>query len=264
VSEIIAKIESWGGTLTEKQVQKSAENLRMRGILSIDLSEKVNGVSIKKYKMKSIKLAIPEVAQLKDISDNPDVKPLIEELDRSKKTRKKGLKTFDYYVADVIFRTKGQVQGFVPDTEGVVRHYRNGEAVIFHSYHMRNWFRANLPLVNRASSVIGDIKFTETEVTLEGDCVVIEKYVTNIDSGFHSSHGTGGRGSRKIECLPEGSTLKTSFAIPRDLIEPGKFGNVLGIFGKFGSGFGGGAKLSTGRLVPEEVTIVTEKLFSED
>ena len=265
IKEICNKIEGWNGRITEKQVSTSAENLRMRGILSIDLSTKDdNGISIKKYKMKSIKVSIPEVGQVRDIVDNEDIKPLIEELDRSKKTRKKGMKTFDYYVADVTFKTKGCVQGFIPDKDGLVKHYRDGENVVLYGYHFRNWFRSNLPLINRASSAIGDIKFIDGEVNLNGEMITIEKYITNVESGFSSSRGTGGRGSWLIECLPTGTTIKTSFAIPRELINPTNFGKALDIFGKFGSSFGGGAKLSTGKLIPENVEIVSENLLDEE
>lgn len=265
IKEIVQKIENWNGKITEIQASKCAENLRMRGILSIDLSEKdSNGISMKKYKMKSIKLSVPEVGQVKDIVDNEYIKPLIEELDRSKKTRKKGLKTFDYYVADVVFKTKGLVQGFSPDKEGIVKHYREDGKVVLYGYHFRNWFRANLPLINRSASSIGDIKFIDGEVEPNGECFTIEKYVTNVESGFFSSRGTGGRGSRIIECLPVGTKIKTSFIIPRDLIAPDRFNKALEIFGKFGSAFGGGAKLSTGKLIPETVAIINEELFAED
>ena len=128
IDEIKEKIEKWKGTITEKQILKCAENLRRRNMLSIDLSNQdKNGISIKRYAMKSIKLAIPEVAQVKDVIDDESLKPLLEELERSKKTRKKGLKTNDYYLVDVEFKTKGQVQGFNPDKDGIIRHYTNGK-----------------------------------------------------------------------------------------------------------------------------------------
>jgi len=266
IEAILDKIDTWNGKMTDKQAQKCAENLRARGILSIDLSEKdENGISIKKYKMKSIKFSVPEIAQIKDVVDNEELKPLIEELDRSKNIRKKGMKSFDYYIAEVAFKTKGLVQGFQPNEEGLVKHYRDAEGTVtLYSYHFKNWFRANLPLINRAANSIGDIKFCDGEIAPNGELPIIEKFITNIDSGFHSSHGTGGRGSRKIECLPEGTIVKTSFAVPRELIAPDKFQKALELFGKYGSGFGGGAKLSTGRLIPEAVEIVNEELFGED
>jgi len=265
ISDIIEKIENWNGKLTEKQAVKCSENLRRRGLLSIDLSTKdEHGISIQKYGMKSIKLSIPEVAQIKDIVDDESLNPLKEELDRSKKTQKKGMKTFDYYVAEVAFKTKGDIQGFIPDSKGIIKHYREGKNVIFYPYHFKNWFRDNLPLINRASTVIGDIKFQEGIATTDDEMVLVEKYITNIESGFHGSKGTGGRGSRIIECLPKGTIIKTSFVIPRQLIAPEKFEKALKIITGYGGGFGGGAKLSTGRLVIEKINITESMLWNDE
>lgn len=175
------------------------------------------------------------------------------------------MKAVDYYVVEAVFKTKGDVQGFVPGKDGTVNHYRDekGQPVLYH-YHFKNWFRANLPLVNRASSIIGDLKFCDGEIQMKGGKMkIIEKYVTNIDSGFHSSSGTGGRGSKFVECLPEGALIKTSFLIPRELIPPNRFEEVLGLFGKYGSRFGGGAKLSTGCLIVENFKLVSNQLFVE-
>lgn len=262
VSDIILKIFDWGSKISEKQVFKCAENLRRRGLLSIDLSTKENGISIKKYAMKSIKLSIPEVAQIKDIIDDPSMNPLKEELDRSKKTMKKGLRTFDYYIANLTFKSKGNIQGFMPDSKGVLKHYRKNKRIIFYNYHFKNWFRDNLPLINRSSNAIGEIKFQEG-FTEDKDTHIIEKYITNVESGFNGSKGTGGRGSRFIECLGEEVIVETTIAIPRELIPPNKLQDALEIFGNFGSAFGGGAKLSTGKLIIDKVEIVNENLWAE-
>jgi len=267
IPQIIQKIEKWGGKITQKQTEKSAENLRRRDLLSIDLTEKnQNGISIKRYCMKKIKLAIPEIAQIKDIVDDPNLKPLIEELDRSKKTKKKGLKTFDYYKAKVSFGIKGGIQGFIPDDKGIIKHYRNekGEQIIFHSYHFKNWFRANLPLINRTSNSIGDLFFEQGTVIFNGTqkCGLIDKWVTNIDSGFSSSMGTGGRGAKKVEILPTDCKIVTAFKIPRDFIKPERFEEALNIMCQ-GKAFGGGSKLSTGHLIPEEITI-DETVWKEE
>ena len=264
IPEIIEKIISWEGKVTERQVDKCAENLRRRGLLSIDFTTKKDGISVKRYAMKSIKLSIPEVAQIKDIVDDASLNPLKEELDRSKKTQKKGLKNFDYYLAEVEFTNKGDIQGFVPDQEGIVRHYQENKQIVFHPYHFKNWFRSNLPLINRSANSIGDIKFQEGEVITDKECIVIEKFITNIESGFSGSNGTGGRGVRKVECLPQGSIIKTKFAIPRELIHPDKFVKALEVITTLGSAFGGGAKLSTGKLIVQNVKIVNDILWSDE
>jgi len=266
VNEIIKKIDGWNGIVTEKQVIKCAENLRARDLLSIDLSEKdKEGISIKRYLMKKIKLAIPEVAQIKDLVDDPSINPLKEELDRSKKTRKKGLKTFDYYKVEVTFDVDGEIQGFIPNQEDVLMHYRNGEGIIFYHYHFKNWFRTNLPLINRSSSSIGDMRFFTGKVIMNGQKTkIIEKYVTNIDSGFSSSRGTGGRGTRKAEVLVQGMKVTTAFSFPRDLISPDKIQKAFDIICENGSSFGGNHKLSTGRLVNPKVNIVSNALWEDD
>ena len=233
---------------------------------SIDLSEKdKEGISIKRYLMKKIKLAIPEVAQIKDLVDDPSINPLKEELDRSKKTRKKGLKTFDYYKVEVTFDVDGEIQGFIPNQEDVLMHYRNGEGIIFYHYHFKNWFRTNLPLINRSSSSIGDMRFFTGKVIMNGQKTkIIEKYVTNIDSGFSSSRGTGGRGTRKAEVLVQGMKVTTAFSFPRDLISPDKIQKAFDIICENGSSFGGNHKLSTGRLVNPKVNIVSNALWEDD
>lgn len=265
IQDIIAKIEFWGGKLTEKQATKTAENLRRRELLSIDLTEKNDdGISIKRYAMKRIKFSVPEIAQIRDLIDDASFNPLKEELERSKKTRKKGLKTFDYYTVDVILKTRGLVQGFIPDEKGIVRHYRKNGKVIFAPYHFRNWMRNNLPLINRASSAVGDIHFSYGTTQVNGDTQIQEKYITNIESGFSSSHGTGGRGVRKVECLPEDSVIQTQFTIPREFVSPDKIQKALDIMCKLGIAFGGGAKLSTGHLTLDKLSICNEQIWVED
>jgi len=267
VLEVVNKIGEWNGKITEKQVSTIAEKLRSRDLLSIDLSEKdESGISIKRYLMKKIKLSIPEIAQIKDIVDDPSINPLKDELDRSKKTRKKGLKSFDYYKVEVAFEVQGDIQGFVPNPEGVLAHYRdsNGE-LIFHQYHFKNWLRSNLPLINRTSSSIGDIRFSNGKIMLNGKKPkVIERYVTNIDSGFSSSQGTGGRGTRSAEVLPQGTKVITSFSLPREFIDPGKIQKAFDVICGEASSFGGNHKLSTGRLVNPKVNILSDSLWEDD
>ncbi len=266
VLEIKDKIEEWNGSMTEKQISKCAESLRARDLLSIDLTEKNNGISIKRYLMKKIKLAIPEVAQIKDLVDDPSINPLKEELDRSKKTRKKGLKTFDYYKIEVAFDVEGDIQGFIPNDKELLMHYRDSnEGIIFHQYHFRNWLRNNLPLINRTSSSIGDIRFFNGVVKMnENKVKIIERYITNIESGFMSSRGTGGRGTRKSEALPSDSLVITQFGFPRDFINPEKIQKAFEVICENASAFGGNHKLSTGRLVNPKVQILSNSIWEED
>ena len=279
--EMIRWITVKGGSVTEKQVVKCAENLRRRDMLSIDLTLKDDeGIPVKRYGMKKINLAVPEIAQIKDLVDDASLKPLIDELDRSKGTRKKGMKNFDYYVAEVEFKTRGGVQGFVPDSQGIIRHYRRDNKPVLYQYHFKNWFRDNLPLINRVSSAIGDIKFHGGEIRPNGEMKIAEqqsiepqsadklrnvipRYISNINPLFNSSHGTGGRGVKYVECLPEGSLVTTRFAIPRELLPPNKLEWALKIFGEYGP-FGGCAKLSTGYLDVTRVTIIINEIFPEN
>lgn len=276
VNEVINKIEKWGGRITEKQVNKCLENLRRKQLLSIDLTEKdENGISVKRYVMKSIKLTIPEAAQIKDIIDDPSLNVLKDELDRAKKTQKKGLKTYDYYHAEVLFKALGDIQGFMPDGEKISRHYRKGKDIVFYPYHFKNWLRGNMGLINRSKYVVEDMKFQQGIVNLNGNIIkcpkpylppnlpIIEKMVTNIEDGA-SYRGSGGRGSRFAEAIPEGSTIKTGFFVPRDLIQPQHFEKALTLISDSGGAFGGGAKLSTGKLKVEKVEIVNEKIWEFD
>ncbi len=266
VQEIYDKIESWNGKLTEKQIEKCAENLRARDLFSIDLSEKdKHGISIKRYLMKKIKLAIPEIAQIKDIVDDPSIIPLKDELDRCKKTRKKGLKSFDYYKVEVLFEVEGEIQGFVPDEKGVLVHYRKGKEIVLYQYHFKNWLRTNLPLINRASSSIGDIRFYEGKIDLNNcKTKICEKFVTNVESGFNSSRGTGGRGTRKAECLTKGMKIITQFSFPRELISPEKIQKAFEVICENATSFGGNHKLSTGRLVNPKVEILEQAIWIDD
>jgi hypothetical protein len=268
IEDIINKIYMMGSKITEKQTIKCAENLRARGLLSIDFQEKDNnGVSIKRYRMKSIKLSIPENAQIKDIVDSDDesIKELKDELDRSKGTRKKGMKTFDYYKINIVFDVVGDIQGFIPDNQGILKHYRDSDNnIIFFDYHFKNWFRANLPLINRASSSIGDIFFQNGRVISNKDTKIIEKYVTNIESGFNSSKGTGGRGSRKAEVLSDNSKVLTSFTFPREFLSPKSVEKAFKIICENGKSFGGNHKLSTGKLVNPIITFDNDVLWEDE
>jgi hypothetical protein len=269
VQEIIEFVNNLNSRISEKQVDKCAENLRAKSLLSIDLSEKdSNGISIKRYLMKKIKLAVPEVAQMKDLVHDESLKPLIDELDRSKGTRKKGLKTNDYYKIEVTFDVEGDIQGFVPSNEddGTLMHYRDSnEDIVFYGYHFQNWFRDNLPLINRSSSCISDMRFFVGHVNLNNKHTkIIDRWITNIDSGFHSSHGTGGRGARKVECLPENTKVITAFCFPRELIDPEKVQQAFQVICENAQGFGGNHKLSTGRLVNPQIKILNDAVWSED
>lgn len=266
VQEIVEKIEKWNGKITEKQVSSITEKLRSRDLISIDLSEKDDtGVSIKRYLMRKIKLAIPEVAQIKDLVDDPLVNELKDELERSKGTRKKGLKTFDYYKVEVAFEISGNVQGFVPDSKGVLMHYRENNEIVFYNYHFKNWLRANLPLINRTSSSIGDISFQHGKVILgKNKPFIQERYVTNIESGFSSSRGTGGRGTRSVECLPHDCKVVTIFSIPRELIKPEKIELAFKVICENGSAFGGNSKLSTGKLINPVVKVLDNAIWNDD
>ncbi len=215
--------------------------------------------------MKKIKLAIPEVAQMKDLVHDGSLKPLIDELDRSKGTQKKGMKTFDYYDAKVTFEVEGNIQGFIPNGDGTLMHYRNDKGeIIFYAYHFKNWMRANLPLINRTSSFHGAIFFSNGEVLTSNETHIEEKYISNIESGFNSSRGTGGRGTREAECLPKDSKVITNFAFPRDQISPADVQKMFDLICSKGVAFGGNHKLSTGRLINPKVEIVNESLWEEE
>jgi hypothetical protein len=267
IQEIIDFINNkLNSKITEKQVIKCAENLRVRRLLSIDLSEKdSNGLSIKRYLMKSIKLVIPEGAQFMDLVHDPDLKPLIDELDKSKGTHKKGMKTYDYYCVEVEFDTKGRIQGFEPDEEGISRHYKDEEGnVIIRDYCFKNWFRDNLPLINRNPNFIGDIYFNDGKVISNSPLIIDERYVTNIDSGFSGSRGTGGRGTRKSECLPLGAKIITRFSFQRQQIDPLKVQKMFDVICTHAKGFGANHKLSTGRLINPKVSMVEEAIWDDE
>lgn len=266
VEEIFNKINDWNGSLSEKQIKKIAENIRRRGLISIDLSEKnADGISIQRYGMKSIKLSIPEVAQIKDLVDDPSVNPLKDELDRSKKTQKKGMKTYDYYEVNLQFITEGDVEGFNPDDQGIIKHNRDSDNnIIFLSRHFQNWFRDNVPLINKSPSSIIDIKFQNGTTLLKDKVKVIERYITNVQSGFSGSNGTGGRGSKKIEVLPVGTLVNTTISLPREYVSPQKIKKAMEIICNNGSAFGGGHKLSTGKLKLKQIQISSEKLWDDE
>lgn len=266
VEEIIDFVSKLNARISKKQVSKCAENLRAKSLLSVDLSEKdEQGMSIKRYLMKKIKLAIPEVAQMKDLVHDESLKPLIDELDRSKGTHKKGMKAFDYYNVKVTFDVEGEIQGFIPNKDGKLMHYRDkNNKIVFYGYHFKNWLRANLPLINRASSFIGDIFFSNGEVISETETNMTERYITNIESGFQSSRGTGGRGSRFAECLPLDSKVITQFAFQREQIKPSDVQKMFDLICSKGVAFGGNHKLSTGRLVNPKVEITDEVLWNEE
>jgi hypothetical protein len=215
--------------------------------------------------LKSIRVSIPEVGQIKDIVHDSNLKPLIDELDRSKKTRKKGLKSFDYYKVEVVFEIEGEISGFIPNQDGILMHYRDLEGnLIFRQYHFRNWLRDNLPLINRSSSSIGDMRFFDGRVISKSKPIIDERYVTNIDSGFSSSRGTGGRGTRRAEILARDSKVITCFSFPRELINPEKIQKAFDVICQNGNSFGGNHKLSTGRLVNPKVNILTESLWEDE
>lgn len=268
VDEIISFISRLNARVSEKQVIKCAENLRAKSLLSIDLSEKDNkGISIKRYLMKKIKLAVPEVAQMKDLVHDESLKPLIDELDRSKGTQKKGMKSFDYYKIEVTFDCEGEITGFRPsgDDDDTLVHYRDRDGnIVFYQKHFQNWLRDNLPLVNRSSSSVGEIHFFNGKIISDGEVYIKEDFVGNIDSGFHSSCGTGGRGTRKSECLPIGAKVVTNFSIPREYVRPSNIQKMFDVICENAKSFGGNHKLSNGRLVNPKVVIVNESLWSDE
>jgi hypothetical protein len=275
VHDIIDQIDAWKGRITEIQAIKCAENLRRRDMLSMDIGlRNAQNVAIKRYVMKKLTFAVPEIAQVKDVIDNADLKPLLDELERSKGTHKKGLKTYDYYVVGVKLAPKDnlcQIRGFMPkkmrvgtELKDVNAHYRDSnDQVYFEPKHIRNWFRDNLCLINRGAHCIGQMKFDFARVQMAKETEVRSSFVVNINSQFSSSMGTGGRGEVYHECLPDDAVISTEITVPRDLIPPERFREALNIMCVRGSAFGGSAKISNGKLRLVDVEMKEQCVWEE-
>jgi len=165
-----------------------------------------------------------------------------------------------------LFDVDGNIQGFVPNGNNINSHYRDSDGnIVFYQYHFKNWMRSNLPLINRARSAIGDLRFFNGSVNLNGkEPKIVERWVTNINSGFDSSMGTGGRGSIKIECIVPEMKVTTFFIFPREFIKPERIQEAFNVICENGGPFGASAKVSTGRLVNPKVEMVNQTLWTDD
>jgi len=261
IEEVINKIEKQGGKITFKQAEKICKNLQAKGILSIELSAKDSkGITIPRYKMKRINFTVPEVANLHDLVNSDKVKPLIQELEKSKQANK-GMKPFNYFKVEIAFKVTDGILGFIPsngsrqEDTGTLIHYRNGDKIIFYPRHFRAWLRGNLPLVNRYGNKAESIATQMGYVDLQGkkpEMVKEEFYITNIES-----YGKGtGRGSKVHEKLPAGTLINTFFLVPEDEWKPEDFKKALQLFGEQGlRGFGAYSKAGWGHLSLEKFEV---------
>ena len=250
VEEIIENILKGGTNISEKQVNDVIDKLRKQQIISIDLANKdEEGQIVKRYCMRTIKLTIPENAQIKDIIySNDDViveqlKVLKDELDKSKKLNKKGLRLNDYYPIRMRLLSKGKIEGFFPDSKGVLRHYKNSKGnPVFYFKHFRGFMRENIGLINISDYAIPRIKLYKFEVTkINGKLFTEDRYITNIET---IGKGGGGRGTRSVEVLPEGSEIILEILIPSDLIKIDKAKHMMELLFKYADNFGGNSKMS--------------------
>ncbi len=261
MEDIQKKVEDWQGKMTQIQVATACKKLQNKGLVSVDLGGKnEDDQTITRYLMKRLTVSIPEVAQIKDIVDNPEMKPLIELLESKARTAKKS-RAMNYYKVKARFKAQGQIQGFIPDksresTDNIstIMHYRDPKGnIIFLPYHFRKWIQQNIALINRFDTVAERIKYKHGTVQLNGSSpVFIEKFITNVGNNPRSG---GGRGKKRVECLPEGCLVETEFIVPEDEFQPEEFKKALSIICEHGSAFGGEARLSNGRFELENVEI---------
>ena len=265
IDEIIDFIKKRNGKITEKQVEKCVENLRRKQLISIDLKEKKDGVSLPRFAMRSIKFTVPENGQIKDLVDDPSVNPLKEEMDRSKKTMKKGVLINDYYKIEIKTLTEGEVQGFVPlpqFKDETLRFYRKGQEPVIHPFHINKFLNKNISVINLGTTAMLQIKVPRVRLNMNGGKIEIgESYVTNPE-GSNSGRG-GGRGTRKYEVLPEGTEIIIEMNIPETLIKKQDVKKIIPLVFNEGGTFGGNHKQSSGRLNCVSVDVVTPNMVKD-
>lgn len=251
--EIIEKVESKGGKITDKQVRKACENLQKRQIFSVDLkSLDKDGNTIKRYAMRRIGLSVPEIGQIDAVVDakedmGEEVRALIEYLKASKKNAK--IKPNNYYDVDVTFKTDGEVFGFMPDGKELSNaHYRDeNNMVVFYRKHFRGWLRSALPLANKYRNTITRIFTFNGTSNANGNTLAKNTFIINVDK----THNGSGRGERKLEYLPDGTEIYTKFRVSESDFTPVEFKKFLEIAGETVA-FGGCSKISNGLLHLEE------------
>jgi len=263
IEEIIEKVESYGGKITQKQTEKCCNNLQKRQILSIDLKE-----DEKRFLMRRIGVSVPELGQIKAIVDargdeSEEIRALINELEASKKNAK--ISPNNYYDVETIFETSGKVQGFVPDGNGIDNaHYRGNEnKIIFYPKHFRNWIKKALPQMNMYENSIVKIFVFDGVTDYNGKPLTIKNtnggeiqeraFIGNIPG----THKGAGRGERIYEYVPEGTKVFTKFRIPGTLLVPEKSKKKKQKACE-SINFGGNSKVSTGRLNLKEFRVTNE------
>lgn len=260
IEEISEKLEKWNAHLTVKKIADICKKLQNMGLFSVDMSTKdEKGLSVNKYLMKRIKVAVPEVANFKDIVDSPDVKPLIEELEKSKDAKKR-INSCNYYTVSMTFDAKG-VEGFVPEDSSEnknqrrIKHYRRGKEIVLYPYMFTNWLRDNMPLANNYPNNIYKLKFGDPEVNLNGNETYYEEHFIGGTSSGSGYKQESGKGSKIVECLPEGTTIKLSVLVPSDEFSPEQFKHFIEQVCEFGTRFGGGHKLSFAKMKLKEYDV---------
>lgn len=241
--EIAEKLLEGDIKLSEKKISRLCDNLQKKGIVSIGYVEE-NGLSAKSFSMaKSIfKRDIP-IAHYKDITDYPEAKELIKELEMQKGTSKGRLPDHrDYYSVEVKWEVMDSILGFMPFKEqGFNQHYRNNEGkIIFLPIHFRAYLKKNLRLINKSESLKDYIGYAYGEVELKGD-VRVEQ--------FPVLDGNQGRGIIKYEAIPKGSVITTKFILPESDFKKEDFRKFLQMIGEMPlRGFGGRAVTGYGHL----------------
>lgn len=264
VDQIIEKIGEFGGKITTKQVLSITEALQKMQIISVNFNEKDSiGNSVKRYNMRQISTGIPEIGQLKSIVDGrgdeiEEVRALITEFESSKANAK--FKPFNYFRISAVLKSYGDIQGFIPDDEGISRFYRDDEGnIIFYERHFQSWLKRGLPLVNRSPNKIIKIITMKGNTDHKGTNLRIgQSYITNVQGNDKG----GGRGVRKYEILPSGVKITTQFLVPGNEFEPDSFKQLLELTCE-AIRFGGSSKISNGKLMLQDYKL-QGKVFAEE
>jgi len=222
LDEIIQKVEEWGGRLTVKQTEKVCKNLQQRGLLSVDLTEKTDGATVSRYKVKKVTWGVPEIAQIKPWLDSDEAKPILDELEKSKHNKKS--LSANYYDVYVGFTVEDGVIGFTPKDDIQQTHYRTKDGeIMFFQRHFKRWLAFNLPIANRYPTVADRIGCGISPTKLNEPTFVEEFFITNVEGKAKGS----GRGIKRCEVIPAGTTIKVRFRVSTEDFEPEDFKLLL-------------------------------------
>jgi hypothetical protein len=177
-----------------RSVKTLCDKLRSKTLISMNYDSTEDGQQVV-YNMQRGFVKFPEIAQIKDVLKQPQLKTYLKELENTAGIKKEK-NINNYYICRVKWEVVDGIAGFYPDKNKINLHYRDSEGnIVFYPNHFKKYIEKNLPVWNKASYVKDKIGVTYGRATIKGKTYVSEHFVLVRGDVKGNSGGAGSKGT---------------------------------------------------------------------